>query len=278
MNRKKESCHLKENLPCIASDTAKALYFYPQWSGHFVCKPDFYIDRQNGFSSFLLLATVEGEGRLFSENREYVLKAGTVALLDCRTPHRYCPIGDGWDFSFLHFYGSNSEALVKQIREKNGSPIISVSDSEGDAVAAAIREIYRFSSEGDELSASEGIYKLLLFLARLTENLSDRKGLYKALSYVAAHYSEPITASCLAATIPMSRAYFSVAFKKRFGVSPYDYIKSYRLAAAESMLLTSDLSIDTIATKCGFSDASSFIRAFKKQNGISPAAYRKKRM
>ena len=179
----------------------------------------------------------------------------------------------------IHFSNSQmSEALVKQIREKNGSPIISVSDSEGDAVASAIREIYRFSSEANEISASEGIYKLLLFLARLTENLSDRKGLYKALSYVAAHYSEPITASCLAATIPMSRAYFSVAFKKRFGVSPYDYIKSYRLAAAECMLLTSDLSIDTIATKCGFSDASSFIRAFKKQNGISPAAYRKKRM
>jgi hypothetical protein len=58
-----ESCHKKDNLPHLASQIAKELYYYVQWTGHFICKEDFHIQRA-GWKSYLLLYTISGEGSL----------------------------------------------------------------------------------------------------------------------------------------------------------------------------------------------------------------------
>ena len=81
-----ESCHLKKNLTNIPSDTARALYFYVQWTGHFVCKTDFHIHRSN-MNSFELLYTVSGKGTLVYDGEAYTLSPGSVMFIDCTKPH-----------------------------------------------------------------------------------------------------------------------------------------------------------------------------------------------
>ena len=53
------------------------------------------------------------------------------------------------------------------------------------------------------------------------------------------------------------------------------YILSTRIRHAQVLLETTDYNISNIASMVGYENAFYFSRLFKKQKGLSPAAYRK---
>ena len=119
----KERCSYYERYTATPSTTARSLYYYIQWAGHFVCKPDFYIRRQ-GYKSMLLLQTISGCGTLEYQNQSLTLEPGTVALIDCMQEHTYYPkAGSQWDFRFLHFTGGLSFEMYQHIISMSGSPL-----------------------------------------------------------------------------------------------------------------------------------------------------------
>lgn len=70
------------------------------------------------------------------------------------------------------------------------------------------------------------------------------------------------------------------SFKRRFqlatGMSPLEYVHNLRLEEAKQMLECDDLSIEAIANEVGYEDAGFFSRLFRRQVGVTPAAYRKR--
>ena len=54
------------------------------------------------------------------------------------------------------------------------------------------------------------------------------------------------------------------------------YVSELRITAAEKLLDNTDKTIEEIAEICGFSSASYFGLAFKKERGKSPSNYRKR--
>lgn len=65
-------------------------------------------------------------------------------------------------------------------------------------------------------------------------------------------------------------------FKLVFGENAGKIVNDARIEKARKLLRESDLSIADIAYETGYANDSSFIRAFKREMGITPAAYRKK--
>ena len=63
-------------------------------------------------------------------------------------------------------------------------------------------------------------------------------------------------------------------FKKETGLSPMRYVRRLRLKKAETLLRTSFLSIKEVIFQSGAGDASHFVRAFKKEYGVTPSAFR----
>jgi transcriptional regulator GlxA family with amidase domain len=55
------------------------------------------------------------------------------------------------------------------------------------------------------------------------------------------------------------------------------YLAKVRLAQAAGYLRTADLSIDAIAMRTGYGNNASLSKAFKRELGISPGAYRRSR-
>ena len=53
-----------------------------------------------------------------------------------------------------------------------------------------------------------------------------------------------------------------------------DYINRTRVDRATAMLAKTSLSVQEIAERCGFSDASYFTRIFRKLNDMTPNEYR----
>jgi len=80
----------------------------------------------------------------------------------------------------------------------------------------------------------------------------------------------------LAKSFNISKFYMHKIFKEIFGRNIYESIKSIRLQKASSLLLTNKYStITEIASLCGYSSQTSFIRVFKERFLVTPTAWRK---
>ena len=95
-----------------------------------------------------------------------------------------------------------------------------------------------------------------------------------AIEYIKANYKERITAPELAERFGLSPKYFGALFKSAAGVSVSDFILNLRIGAAKEMLMGTNMSIEEISEKAGFSNAFYFSKCFKDKEKISPSGYR----
>ena len=93
------------------------------------------------------------------------------------------------------------------------------------------------------------------------------------MEYIENHLSEKITLSEIAKQFYVSESTVSHLFQKRMGVSFYRCVTQRRLIAAKNLIL-SGCTLERVAEQTGFSDYSSFYRAFKGEFGISPRQFR----
>lgn len=74
----------------------------------------------------------------------------------------------------------------------------------------------------------------------------------------------------------MSPSNFSHIFASINGISPMKYKNNLRIEAAKSLLMTTQLNIESIAEELGFSSVPLFINNFSKITGYTPKQYRLK--
>ena len=95
-------------------------------------------------------------------------------------------------------------------------------------------------------------------------------------AYIDSNPSDEMTLSSLAAKSFYNPSYFSRVFKKKFDLSPIEYVRKKRIEKAIHLLVCSDHTVDDIISRTGFSDRSAFYHAFSKETGMTPAEYRAK--
>ena len=83
-------------------------------------------------------------------------------------------------------------------------------------------------------------------------------------------YSEQLTLEILAEACNISKFHFCRIFKRVMGTSVIQYLNSYRLKIANTMIINTGKQISEIASICGFDDVSYFCRIYKKYYGRTP--------
>ncbi|ASS68360.1 MULTISPECIES: AraC family transcriptional regulator [unclassified Paenibacillus] len=128
---------------------------------------------------------------------------------------------------------------------------------------------------GDELRKCFTLIHGVLF----PKPCEDRKAKKFAavLDYIHEHYDEELSLDYFACQLGMSAGHFSRLFKEEVGEKYVEYLAMYRLKKAKELLLSTDLRIDDIAGKVGYWGRHSFIRVFRKYEGVTPAQYRSSR-
>jgi len=96
----------------------------------------------------------------------------------------------------------------------------------------------------------------------------------KMLSYIHENYKQKIMLEDLAKIANLSRAECSRFFKRMTGLTPFEYLISYRINQSTLLLKNSDLSITEISDEVGFGSVSYYIDKFKKQMNYTPKEYR----
>ncbi len=94
------------------------------------------------------------------------------------------------------------------------------------------------------------------------------------MAYVYSHLSEPVSIKSLSQKFPISDRKFQKIIKQEFGTNFKHVILQKRIDCACRLLVDGSRQIKDIAYETGFSNASYFIRAFKKITGFTPAQYR----
>lgn len=97
----------------------------------------------------------------------------------------------------------------------------------------------------------------------------------QAAQYLTENFADPnINNNMLGDLFKISPSYLSRLFKEQKGVSLSDFLNQKRLAQVKLLLETTSLSMDDIATRSGYLSSSTLIKIFKKNEGITPGAYR----
>lgn len=98
--------------------------------------------------------------------------------------------------------------------------------------------------------------------------------LASVVDYMAAHLDQDLTVDDLAALANMSPRTFARRFRAETGTTPYEWLLTARLAAAQRMLERGDDVVETVAARAGFGTAAAMRHHFAKRLGTTPQAYR----
>jgi AraC-like DNA-binding protein len=104
--------------------------------------------------------------------------------------------------------------------------------------------------------------------------LTDDGGIAFAIRDVENDLGARWTIDKLASNAGMSRTAFVTRFRSVVGDSPMRYVSRLRVSAAAGLLTTTRLSVHEVAVATGYESDASLSKAFKRQLGVPPGAYR----
>ena len=93
--------------------------------------------------------------------------------------------------------------------------------------------------------------------------------------YISNNLSEDLSIKRLSTAVGYSASEIYKSFHKYHHCTVGEYITKSRVKYAESLLVETDLSMEEISGKCGFTNATYFSKKFKEITGISPLKFRK---
>ena len=239
--------------------------------------------RPRGRVDWQLIYIAAGKGHFIFDNKEVIVPAGNMVLYQPKEEQHYYYLGEErtqvW---FVHFTGREVKKILQNYEIHMDSNILCTGLSgEYEDYFRKIRDELVACRWGYEEMLSYLFRELLMTIhRRMEENLPRFSGFISqeidlAKEYFTEHYNEEISIEEYALSRHVSASWFNKSFKKVVGTTPMKYILSIRIRNAQILLETTDYNISNIASMVGYENAFYFSRLFKKQKGLSPAAYRK---
>ncbi|WP_248924385.1 helix-turn-helix domain-containing protein [Paenibacillus hamazuiensis] len=92
--------------------------------------------------------------------------------------------------------------------------------------------------------------------------------------YIEENYTKDLGLEQIAGEMGVSVKYVSRVFKEKTGVNLTDFINQVRMEKAKGLLAETDMRVNDIAEAIGIPSRTTFLRVFKKMEGVSPNEYR----
>ena len=242
-----------------------------------------YYTVREGMPSWMLLMTIEGQGRLRYMERDYVLRSGDLFLIDARRLQDYRADADGWRYRLIHFNARQMEDYFQPVLDYRQVVFPVGLDS---AAAASVEEIFRMYQDDFNIHG-ETVKELrvsLLLQNILTELLISLPSIDSTLLpdwiravclWIPEHCTEELQLEDIATVFAASKYHLSREFHRYTKRKLMDYWSECRIDKARQLLRNTLLPISVIAEKVGYHDQMTFARAFKRYEKTSPSEYRK---
>lgn len=246
---------------------------------------EFIMDRPNGPGCWLFLL-IKTTARFYINNVESLAKPDSYVLISPYTPIKYSALDDTYTDDWFYFwcgngkepeYFSNLEIPINEIVHLGNidelSQIIHIMTYEHYSVDVHHKEIEDLYAEIFFKKISRSI-KTKSYVS--TKALIEKNASLTHLRTKIYTMPEAIDdVDSLAKDAGMSRSGFQHLYKRMFGVSVITDIINGRISRAKRLLSSTNMTIEDISAKCGYTNVYGFMRQFKKYCGKTPTEYRK---
>ncbi len=138
----------------------------------------------------------------------------------------------------------------------------------------------------DEINRLESLEDIKSAFYKIFDDLETRAGerkkqkhdaiTEKIILMIHEKYNDPnLSIQMIGDSLNFSSGYTGLLFKQSTGKSIVDYINEVRIMKAKSLLMSTNLSVNEIYEKTGFTNAQYFRKVFRKNFGISPSEMRR---
>ena len=224
-----------------------------------------------------LLYVLEGRMTLhLGENLEYRAGPGDFLIIPAGTPHRdEFAVLKGLRIHLIIFKW-DAEEYFKYVNCRTLFNLPSDVRSEARRRLEFIRAHWNSGAEG-VFSASLQLYSILSLFYFAGEETAPKvpvpsaaEVMQRVKHFLDQNCNSQITLKDAAEFANLSPSYLSRLFHHEFGVSFNAYLTARRLESARHLLQTTRLQIAEIASRCGFSSSSYFIKVFRTHYGVTP--------
>ena len=215
---------------------------------------------------------LEGEGEVWIDGRWQTASVGDFYILPAGMDQIYrSSENNPWKKLWVNYYSDYMPSFLSAYGIRGG-----VFHSE--SVRTYFEELISLTKSGgggDEtcFRIADRLHKIVRMAAMLNKNEQDDE--YGMRRLISTYVHKKLNLDELAESLHMSKSNLIRIFKKKYGVTPYEYLIDLRLETAKILLKDTKLTIKEIADKLVFFDEHYFSSIFLKKIGVRPGVYRK---
>lgn len=246
--------------------------------GFYTNENHYFMERKEGIEEYIFMYCTEGEGAIWVNEKQYILRANEAFCI----PHfqRHCYHSSGrnpWSIFWVHFNGEDTQYFplddCKIIRFKS-----SCSSNQMNYLFDQLFRVLDGSySLGNFIYLSQ-ILSVILSEAyhREQENgmVEQNKHVTNIIKYMHQHIGENLSMERICEEVKLSKSYVNAIFFKCTKHAPMEFFTDLKMREACRMLRSTNLYVYEIAQQLGYKDPYYFSRLFKKVVGISPKEYK----
>lgn len=253
------------------------------------------IDNQHFHNLFEIGYCHYGTGVLELEDVKYRFEGGMISCIPANLLHVTRSdenVMAFWEYMYidpvkvLQECGHKSSQEVRDILSSINKEGFFVKTGENQFLATLITSIFeemQLKSEHYRECVSGLVYSLLFEIARHNGRCSlvdsPKNGglqLENAIEYVDRCYAKNFKISELANVCHMSETHFRRTFQEKMNMSPVEYVNFVRVKKACELIDRTEISMEEVAERVGFSTPSTFNRNFRRIMGTSPYQWKKR--
>lgn len=235
-------------------------------------------------SEYHLHVVLSGCGTYTVFGQTWHLKRGDMFLVLPKTDYSYsADLSDPWRYAWIGLNGTRARQYLT-----DGGFADDVVTRKSILAPEQYMEDIRVMLEcnpldpADELRQLSALYHYLsLLINSNTDKAPVHRETYERMNYVNTavrymheNYQKGITVASTAAALHIDVSYLYRLFQDALQSSPGDYLTGIRMQQARGLLSDTRRSIQEIAADVGYRDAFTFSKCFRRENGMSPRAFR----
>ena len=152
--------------------------------------------------------------------------------------------------------------------------LIELPVGENSCLSALVRTVEKAISE-ERIELLEQLAESFSFFLKESDSFVQNSQMLTTVQrHIVRHISEELTIERLSSLFSYHPNYFIRLFRRETGYTPYQYIVQQRMQYAVTQL-NKGLPNEEVCYSCGYTDSSTFTRAFRKYYGVAPQKYRK---
>lgn len=217
---------------------------------------------------------VEGCGSFEFDGKSYLLRPNQVWYYPAGSVHKIQCRGDLFHYRWVALDGPDASVLFDGLNLKAG--VNHAGQCPHHLFNKLALNISKVSVERQLENLAVGFQILLAAASVQSGNASDIEQMQQVKDIIDENFSNPdLNVERIAALMQMNRSVMSRMFSNTFKMTIVRYLAGRRLNEALRLLKETDLSINKIAERCGYSCHNYFTKVIRRNTGASPNTLRK---